>query len=81
MNLRSAPGIACLALVLAACSSPFGDADAGPNPGGGFYDGPNINVGNVNPWVGSYESRAYSTVGWPTRRPASETAADTAMEK
>ena len=52
-----------------------------PNPGGGFYDGPNINVGNVNPWAGRYESQAYSTVGWPTRRPASETVADAPMEK
>ena len=23
--------------------------DAGPDPGGGFYDKPNINVGHVNP--------------------------------
>ena len=33
MNLRSAPVIACLALVLAACSSAVGDADAGSEPG------------------------------------------------
>jgi hypothetical protein len=70
MNLRSAPVIACLALVLAACSSAVGDTDAGPNPGGGYYDGPNVNVGHVNPWPGSYESQAYSTVGWRTCRPA-----------
>ena len=38
MNLRSAPVIACLALVLAACSSAVGDTDAGSNPGGGYYD-------------------------------------------
>jgi hypothetical protein len=25
------------------------DAGAGPNPGGGFYDAPNINVGRINP--------------------------------
>ena len=25
------------------------DADVGPNPGGGFYTGPNINVGQINP--------------------------------
>jgi hypothetical protein len=25
------------------------DANAGPNPGGGFYSGPNINVGRINP--------------------------------
>jgi hypothetical protein len=26
-----------------------GDASAGPNPGGGFYGGPNLNVGRINP--------------------------------
>jgi hypothetical protein len=26
-----------------------GDADAGPNPGGGFYGAPNLNVGRINP--------------------------------
>jgi hypothetical protein len=81
MNLRSAPVIACLAMVLAPCSLAVGDADVGPNPGGGYYDGPNVNVGYVNPWPGSYESCGYSTVGWPTCRPASETVADAAMEK
>jgi hypothetical protein len=25
------------------------DANAGPNPGGGFYGPPNINVGYINP--------------------------------
>jgi hypothetical protein len=25
------------------------DASAGPNPGGGFYGPPNINIGNINP--------------------------------
>lgn len=25
------------------------DASAGPNPGGGFYDAPNVNVGRINP--------------------------------
>jgi hypothetical protein len=39
----------CLALILVGCASAAGDADAGPNPGGGFYDGPNINVGQINP--------------------------------
>jgi hypothetical protein len=62
MNLRSAPVIGCLALVLAACSSAVGDTDAGPNPGG-YYDGPNVNVGHVNPWTGSYESQEYATRG------------------
>jgi hypothetical protein len=39
----------CLALILFGCASTVGDADAGPNPGGGFYTGPNINVGQINP--------------------------------
>jgi hypothetical protein len=25
------------------------DASAGPNPGGGFYGAPNIDVGRINP--------------------------------
>jgi hypothetical protein len=63
MSLRSSPVIACLALVLAACLSTVGDTDAGPNAAGGYYDGPNVNVGHVNPWRASYESQEYSTVG------------------
>jgi hypothetical protein len=51
-NLRFAVVIACLTMLLAACSSAVGDADSGPNPGGGYYDGPNVNVGHVNPWAG-----------------------------
>jgi uncharacterized protein YceK len=39
----------CLAMLLAGCGSVVGDADAGPNPGGGFYTGPNMNVGQINP--------------------------------
>jgi hypothetical protein len=39
-----------LAILLAGCGGPLrGDANAGPNPGGGFYDGPNLNVGRINP--------------------------------
>ena len=26
-----------------------GDARAGPNPGGGFYGAPNIDIGRINP--------------------------------
>jgi hypothetical protein len=26
-----------------------GDANGGPNPGGGFYGAPNLNVGRINP--------------------------------
>lgn len=41
----------CWAILLAGCDGGGvrGDANAGPNPGGGFYGGPNINVGRVNP--------------------------------
>jgi hypothetical protein len=39
-----------LAVLLGGCSGSLrGDANAGPNPGGGFYDGPNLNVGRINP--------------------------------
>ena len=40
----------CVAMLLAGCGGPLrGDANAGPNPGGGFYGAPNINVGRINP--------------------------------
>jgi len=36
--------------LLAGCSGSFrGDSSVGPNPGGGFYGAPNINVGHINP--------------------------------
>jgi hypothetical protein len=39
-----------LTILLAGCSGSLrGDANAGRNPGGGFYDGPNLNVGRINP--------------------------------
>jgi hypothetical protein len=38
-----------LAMLLAGCGRFRGDVEAGPNPGGGFYGAPNINVGRVNP--------------------------------
>ena len=37
------------ALLLAGCGTMAGDASLGPNPGGGFYGAPNLNVGKVNP--------------------------------
>jgi hypothetical protein len=48
-RLRLGLGVVCLAMLPAGCASAVGDADAGPNPGGGFYTGPNINVGQINP--------------------------------
>jgi hypothetical protein len=42
--------VVCLPVLLAACASGVPDAaELGPNPGGGFYTGPNINVGQINP--------------------------------
>jgi hypothetical protein len=48
-KLRLGLVVVGLAMLLAGCGSVVGDADAGPNPGGGFYTGPNINVGQINP--------------------------------
>ena len=40
----------CLTILLAGCGGSLrGDASIGPNPGGGFYGAPNINVGRINP--------------------------------
>jgi uncharacterized protein YceK len=62
---RIATGLAvvCLTVLLGGCGSVTGNADAGPNPGGGFYDGSNINVGQINPSSGSPYSAPYTSVG------------------
>jgi hypothetical protein len=40
----------CLAMLLAGCGGSIrGNASAGPNPGGGFYGAPNIDIGRINP--------------------------------
>ena len=44
--------VLCLAMLVAGCGGSFhgnGNASAGPNPGGGFYGAPNINIGRINP--------------------------------
>jgi hypothetical protein len=39
-----------VAVLLAGCRGGLrGDASAGPNPGGGFYGAPNIDIGRINP--------------------------------
>ncbi len=53
----------CLSMLLAGCASVAGDADAGPNPGGGFYTGSNINVGHINPSYGGFYNQPYTSVG------------------
>jgi hypothetical protein len=55
--------VICLSMLLAGCASVVGDADAGPNSGGGFYDGPNLNVGHINPWHGGFYYQPYTSVG------------------
>jgi hypothetical protein len=81
MNLRSAAGNACLVLVHAACSSAVGDADAGPNPGGGYYGGPNANVGHVNPGAAAMRA-GYIQLSSGVNPPTSvRNAADAPMEK
>jgi hypothetical protein len=52
--------------LLAGCASVVGDANAGPDPGGGFYDGPNINVGHLNPSYGGFYNQPYTSVGQAT---------------
>jgi hypothetical protein len=41
--------LAGLAMLLTGCTVGLGKGDIGPNPGGGFYSGRNLNVGRVNP--------------------------------
>jgi hypothetical protein len=55
--------VICLSILLAGCASVVGDADAGPNPGGGFYDGPNLNVGHINPWRGGFYYQPSTSIG------------------
>ena len=55
--------VVCLTVLLAGCGSVVGDADAGPNPGGCFYDGSNVNVGQINPSGGSPYYPPYTSVG------------------
>ena len=53
-----------LAMPLVGCAgSVVGDADAGPDPGGGFYYSNNINVGHVNPAPGGLFYRPYIDLG------------------
>jgi hypothetical protein len=55
--------VICLTALLSGCASAVGDADVGPDPGGGFYDGGNINVGHINPSSGSFYTAPYTSVG------------------
>jgi hypothetical protein len=47
---KLALAVICFAILLAGCGGSLkGDASAGPNPGGGFYGAPNIDIGRINP--------------------------------
>jgi hypothetical protein len=42
------PVIGCSAVLVAGCGSVVGNANAAPNPDGGFYGAPNIDVRHIN---------------------------------
>lgn len=65
-KIRPALAVICLPMLLAGCASAVGDADAGPNPGGGFYDGRNVNVGHINPSNSGFQYGPYTSVGQVT---------------
>jgi hypothetical protein len=47
---KLALAVLCSAMLLAGCGGALhGDANAGPNPGGGYYVAPNIGIGRINP--------------------------------
>ena len=55
-----------LAVLLNGCASAVGDANAGPDPGGGFYDGGNINVGQIDPVSGGVSYKGFTNLGQVT---------------
>jgi hypothetical protein len=65
-TVRSGLAVIFLTMLLGGCASAVGDADAGPDPGGGFYDGSNLNVGHVNPVGGGHFYGSYISVGQAT---------------
>jgi hypothetical protein len=65
-KIKAGLAILFLAVLLDGCGSAIGDADAGPNPGGGFYGGHNLNVGHVNPVDRGFSYGAYTSVGQAT---------------
>lgn len=62
-DLKRGLAVLCLSVLLAGCASVVGDAEVGPDPGGGFYGGPNINVGHINPSYGGFYHQPYTSVG------------------
>ena len=65
-KIRAGLAVLLLAMLLDGCASAIGNADAGPDPGGGFYDGSNSNVGQINPVHGGFSYDAYTNVGQAT---------------
>ena len=62
-KLRAGLVVLLLAMLVDGCAPAIGDADAGPDPGGGFYDGSNLNVGHVDPAVGSVRHIGFPELG------------------
>jgi len=61
-TVRSGLAVIFLTMLLGGCASAIGNADAGPDPGGGFYDGSNLNVGQINPVGGGPFYGPYTSV-------------------
>jgi len=62
-KVRFGLAVVGLTTLLAGCASAVGDADAGPDPGGGFYYGSNISVGHINPSPGDLYYEPYTSLG------------------
>ena len=62
-KLRLGLAVVGLATLLAGCASVVGDADVGPDPGGGFYYGSNLSVGHINPSPGDLYYQPYTSLG------------------
>jgi hypothetical protein len=78
---KAALAVICLAMLLNGCASGHGDADAGPDLGGGFYDGVNFDAGEVNPSPGSFYYLADTKVGEATPKQRLATIPITRVER
>jgi hypothetical protein len=61
-GFRSGLSVWLLATLLGGRASVIGNADAGPDPEGGYYDGSNMNVGHINSVYGGFPYAAYTTI-------------------
>jgi hypothetical protein len=66
ITVRAGLALLLLATLLNGCASAIGNADAGPDPGGGFYKGSNMNVGHVDPVAGNIRHVGFPQLGQVT---------------